>query len=216
MILEEARSKNPISGCHINRNHFDLNYLLFADDILLFSTTDIGKIQNLRIIISSFKKASGLKISLQKSSLAGINVTSNFIQQVKGIWDCSISGLPFFYLGMPLGGNPKTAAFWYPIIEKIEKKFVAWKYSYILKREGEEGRLTLVQVVLSNLPTYYVSLFQAPICVCKTIKKPMRDFLWEGTKKNGASHLVRWDIVIAPKSIGGLGSKKLKLPIWPY
>lgn len=63
MILEEARSKNPISGCHINRNHFDLNYLLFANDILLFSTADIGKIQNLRIIISSFKKASGLKIS---------------------------------------------------------------------------------------------------------------------------------------------------------
>lgn len=115
--------------------------------------------------------------------------------------------LPLSYLGMPLGGNPKAASFWQPIIEKIDKKFDAWKYSYISKG----GRLTLLQAVLSNLPTYYLSLFQAPTVVCKTIERLMRDFLWEGTEKSGASHLVRWDITTSPKHIGGLG---IELPIW--
>lgn len=85
MILEEVSSKNLISGCHINQNRFTLNHLLFTDDILLFSEANIDKIRNLQLAITSFEKASGLKINLQKSAFSGINISSDFIQQVKDI-----------------------------------------------------------------------------------------------------------------------------------
>lgn len=63
--------------------------------------------------------------------------------------------------------------FWDPIIEHIDRKFSCWQYSYISKG----GRLTLIQVVLNSLPTYYLSLFKAPVAISKLIEKKMRKFL---------------------------------------
>uniref|UniRef100_A0A7N2LG27 COP9 signalosome complex subunit 8 n=1 Tax=Quercus lobata TaxID=97700 RepID=A0A7N2LG27_QUELO len=58
---------------------------------------------------------------------------------------------------------------------------------------------------LSNLPTYYLSLFTIPSHVANKIEKIQRDFLWGDSKL----HLVGWDKVCAPKANGGLGIRKL-------
>ena len=43
-------------------------------------------------------------------------------------------------------------------------------------------------VTLSGIPVYFFSLFKAPSSICKSIKKLMRDFLWEGIdEKEGIS-----------------------------
>ena len=42
------------------------------------------------------------------------------------------------------------------------------------------GRLTLIKSTLSNIPTYYLSLFQIPVRMAKKIEKIQRDFLWGG------------------------------------
>ena len=39
-----------------------------------------------------------------------------------------------------------------------------------------EGRLTLINSTLSNLPTYYLSLFPIPLSVANRIEKLQRDF----------------------------------------
>lgn len=62
---------------------------------------------------------------------------------------------------MPLGGNPKVSSFWDPVVEKIDKKLSSWRFSYLSKG----GRLTLAKAVLSNLPTYFLSTFKAPMKV---------------------------------------------------
>lgn len=166
-----------------------------------FFVNDKVSLQNLRYIVKSFEMASGLKINLHKSALASINVNEASFQMAKNIWDCSITSIPIDYLGMPLGGSPKSESFWNPIIECIDRKLHSWQHSYISKG----GRLTLIQVVLSNLPTYYLSLFRAPVAVCKSIERKWRNFLWEGTDDKGGSHLVRWDIITCLKNKGGLG-----------
>lgn len=71
--------------------------------------------------------------------------------------------------------------------------------------------MTLIQAVLSNLPTYYLSLFKAPISVYKIIEQKMRKFLWEDTNDRGGSHLVRWDLITRPKEVGGLGIDKVNI-----
>ena len=67
------------------------------------------------------------------------------------------------------------------------------------------GRLTLLKSTLSNLPTYYLSLFTIPSHVANKLEKIQRDFLWGDSKL----HLVGWDKVCALKVNGGLGIRKL-------
>lgn len=69
--------------------------------------------------------------------------------------NCKVEHLPFMYLGLPLGGCPKKVAFWQPMIDKVHKKLDKWRHFNL----SRGGRATLCKSVLSNLPTYYMSLF---------------------------------------------------------
>lgn len=199
--LDAAYNKGLIEGFRIRDNGTHISHLLFADDILLLSSPDERKFRNLHLILKSFEQASGLNINLNKSSISGINVSHDELHYLAGIWSCPIQALPSSYLGMPLGGNPRSESFWAAIIERVDRKLEGWNYSHISKG----GRLTLVQSVLSSLPTYYLSIFKPPAHVSKILERKMRNFLWEGMGEKGFSHLIRWDITTLPKELGGLG-----------
>lgn len=63
---------------------------------------------------------------------------------------------------------------------------------------------------LSNLPTYFLSIFKAPCKVIKTIEKMRRDFLWEpGYSKK--DHLLKWETVCKLVDMGGLGLGNLAI-----
>lgn len=72
-------------------------------------------------------------------------------------------------------------------------------------------RLTLINSVLDNLPTYLMSLFPIPGKVLKQIDKYRRNFLWEGNSKSHKFHLVKWKKVTQPKFQGGLGIRDLRI-----
>ena len=57
-------------------------------------------------------------------------------------------------------------------MEKIECKLAVWKRMYLSKG----GRVTLIKSILSNLPTYFLSLFPIPVFVAILIEKLQRDF----------------------------------------
>ena len=75
------------------------------------------------------------------------------------MWDlsvtCMASSLPIKYLGLPLGASFKAKSIWDDIIEKIRASFGWWKQLYLSKG----GRIILIKSTLSNLPTYFMSLF---------------------------------------------------------
>jgi len=77
------------------------------------------------------------------------------------------------YLGMPLGPSYKAKSIWDGIMEKMECRLASWKMMYLSKG----GRVTLIKSTLSNLPTYYLSLFLIPACVANCIEKLQQDFL---------------------------------------
>ena len=100
-----------------------------------------------------------------------------------------------------IGGVPQVFYVWNPILEKIERELAGWKKMYLSKG----GRLMLLKSTLSNLPTYFLSLFTIPTHVANKIERLQRDFLWGDSK----THLVGWDKVCAPLKNGGLGVRKL-------
>lgn len=132
-------------------------------------------------------------------------VSNERIVCVASKWSCPVQSLPIHYLETPLGGKPSSEAFWDPMVNNIQRKLKKWKFSIISKG----GRLTLLQALLNNRPTYMLAVFKAPMTVCKKIEKIFRQFLWSGSLYPKSLPLVRWDIVSTPKESGGLGIFKV-------
>jgi hypothetical protein len=70
---------------------------------------------------------------------------------------------------------------------------------------SEGGRITLIKSTLSNLRTYFLSLFPLTAGVANDIEKLPGDFLPSGIGEEFKYHLVRWSKVCFPISKGGLG-----------
>ena len=153
-----------------------------------------------------FGAVSGLKINLTKSLLLGMGVDDVFLTSLAELVGCEVGDWPTTYLGLPLGGNPCSRSFWEPVITKVAKRLDGWKGVFLSKR----GRLTLIEFVLSAIPTYFLSLFQMPTRVIKELEKIMRLFLWKKPDGDGGDHLIAWKMVVRPKNKGGLGIGRLK------
>jgi hypothetical protein len=128
------------------------------------------------------------------------------IEELADILGCKTSKLPMKYLGLPLGARFKAKEIWNPIVEKMERRLAGWKRIYLSKG----GRLTLIKSTLSNLPTYFLSLFPIPADVANRIEKIQRNFLWGTTEEVAKFHLVKWNKVCSPLSHGGLAIKNLR------
>lgn len=72
------------------------------------------------------------------------------------------------------------------------------------------GKITLIQATLTNLPTYYLSIYRMPTKVTENLDKLIRSFLWEGNKDGPGLHHVKWENLLNPMKEGGLGFYSLK------
>ncbi|RVW33932.1 putative ribonuclease H protein [Vitis vinifera] len=126
-----------------------------------------------------------LRVNLEKSELIPVGRVEN-VDELADEFGYRVGKLPSTYLGMPLGAPFKSVAAWDGIEERFRKKLAMWKHQYISKG----GRITLVRSTLSNLPIYFMSIFQMPRVVRIRLEKIQRDFLWGGGTLEQKPHLV--------------------------
>lgn len=77
------------------------------------------------------------------------------LEEITGVLSCSIGLFPTTYVGLPLGAKLKSNGIWNAIIEKLEKRLANWQIQYL----SMSGRLTLINSVLNNMLTHYMTLF---------------------------------------------------------
>ena len=188
-LLSRARDGGFILGYDIGETKFLLiSHLLFANDTLILCDFDSDQLWHLKGVFVWFQAASGLKINLGKSELVPVGNVTN-VMELAAVSGCKVDALPIIYLGLPLGSSFKDKTIWNCIIEKMEKRLAGWKRMYLSKGR----RITLIKCTLSNLSTYYLSLFPIPVGVACRIEMIQRDFLWEGMDGEFKYHLVSWD-----------------------
>jgi exonuclease III len=182
-----------------------VSHLLFADDTLIFCDANPSKIEHLGCVLTWFEAISGLKINLGKSEMVPVGEVPN-MEELVCILGCKQGLLPIKYLGLPLGAKFKETTIWNPILEKMERRLAGWKRLYLSKG----AKVTLIKSTLSNLPTYYLSLFPIPTAVAYRLEKLQRDFLWSGLGEEFKYHLVSWTKICEPLYSGGLAIRNLR------
>lgn len=73
------------------------------------------------------------------------------------------------------------------------------------------GRTQLIRSVLSNLPTYFLSLFRIPDVVAKRSICMQKRFFWGGNDEVRKLVTVSWKSMEALKEFGGLGLTNIHL-----
>jgi hypothetical protein len=78
-------------------------------------------------------------------------------------------------------------------------RLASWKIIYLSKG----GRVTLIKNTVSNLSTYYMSLFPPTWGVANHIDKIQQYFLWGWLSEEFKFHPVSWSKVCSPIVEGG-------------
>jgi hypothetical protein len=66
--------------------------------------------------------ASGLKVNFWKSGLCGVNVSPTFLETACDFLNCQLGSIPFKYLWLHIGANPKSESTWDPLLDHLQKR----------------------------------------------------------------------------------------------
>ena len=107
--------------------------------------------------------------------------------------NCKVGQVPFLYLGLSIGGDPRRLAFWDPVLHTMKSRLSAWKTCFL----SFGGRLTLLKSVLTSLPVYALSFFKAPSSIISSIESLFNFFFffWGGGEDQMETPWGGWNIV---------------------
>ena len=205
-LMREAVNKTLFKCFLVGKNNEPVNILQYADDTIFFGEATMENVKVIKSVLRCFELASGLKINFAKSRFGAIWKSEQWCKEVAEFLNCSLLSMPFSYLGIPIGANPRRREVWDLIIRKCESKLSRWKQKHI----SMGGRVTLINAVLTALPIYFFSFFRTPSKVIQQLVNIQRKFLWGGVSEQRRIAWVKWKTVCLPKEKGGLGIKDLR------
>lgn len=159
MLMKAVVDANMFSGYKIGRtSDICLTHLQFVDDTLIIGEKNWLNVRTMRSVLLLFEKISWLNVNFHKSMLTGVNVSDSWLTEAALVMNCRRGTIPFVYLGLPIGGDPRKLSFWKPVVDRIVSRLSLWSNKFL----SFGGRLVLLKYVLSSIPVYFLSFFKAP------------------------------------------------------
>lgn len=158
-----------------------------ADDTIIFGNYEIRQAMERKSRLCCFEMWSGLRINFNKISLIHLGEDNLTSQIISVIFSCRVDTLPIRYLGYPLRQGRLSKQDWDPLLDHLERRLEGWKGKYLFLA----GRIILINVVLSAIPLYFMSVAYLPYWVINKIDSISRRFLWQRVGENANKfHLV--------------------------
>ena len=101
-----------------------------------------------------------------------LNLSEDQAQNLASTFGCKLGGLPFTYLGLPLGTSKPKIIDLMPLVDKTERRLTS-----ISSMLNQASRLQLVNSVLSSLPTYTMCSIKVPKGILDQIDRARKHFL---------------------------------------
>uniref|UniRef100_A0A452YCL7 Reverse transcriptase domain-containing protein n=3 Tax=Aegilops tauschii subsp. strangulata TaxID=200361 RepID=A0A452YCL7_AEGTS len=197
----ELGQLDPIPG-----RDLALRVSLYADDVIIFANPVKEEIDTLMSIIHDFGLASGLKVNLQKSSVAAIRCDQINLQQVLQSFGGQQARFPLRCLGLPVTISRLRIVHLQFILDRIRAR-LGWKGRLLTIA----GRRVLVRSVLSALSTFALTVLKVPKKLLAEVDKIRRRLLWAQDEAiSGGKCKVSWPEVCTPIDNGGLGISNLQ------
>ncbi|KAL9673455.1 hypothetical protein QQ045_029713 [Rhodiola kirilowii] len=191
---------------HPKCHRIKLSHIMFADDLILFSSGRNSAVEAILKVVSKFLECSGLSINCQKSNLFLGGMSEAKVAWVEGIIGTKASSLPIRYLGLPLTSRSLSRKDCDILIEKISSRLKCWSNRFL----SRAGRRVLVASVLQAMVFYWARVCILPKTVIHAVNAACARFLWCGSSDQKGSHLVKWEVVCRDKVEGGLGLKNIE------
>lgn len=155
-LIQQAQSNGLIS--HPLEVQGNTPTLQYADETLILLKGTVQQATVLREILDAFAGFSGLKINYHKSTFVPIHMSQEDAHIAADTLQCPISSLPSNYLGLPLSTNKIPHSLLQPIIDKVDRRLASWIPGLL----SWGGRVTMINTMLSAIPTYYMSCLKWP------------------------------------------------------
>ncbi|KAL8140429.1 LOW QUALITY PROTEIN: hypothetical protein V2J09_006450 [Rumex salicifolius] len=111
-----------------------------------------------------------------------------------------------FYLGIPLLNKAMNVGTFEPLIQSMHARLSGWKGKLL----SMSGRVTLARSVLNAILVYTMASFALPRSICDRLDRVTQNFIWGSFGDERRMHLLPWEEICKPRSLGGLGLKRMK------
>ncbi|XP_010446110.1 PREDICTED: uncharacterized protein LOC104728885 [Camelina sativa] len=142
-LLDKAAGARRF-GYHPRCKNLGLTYLSFANDLMVLSDGKERYVEGIVAVFDEFVKLSGLKISMEKSTLFLAGVPASTADQISTWFSFAHGQFPIRYLGLPLITKKLTNADLAPLLEQLQQRIGSWT----VRTLSFAGRLNLISSVL--------------------------------------------------------------------
>lgn len=177
-----------------------LNYLIQADDIIIFYAAKKKKIALIINILKSCENQSGQEINKDKSYFYMMrNVGEALIKEMKEATGFVRCNFPIMYLGFPINHGKMKKSHFDEVFKKIQNKTQVWKGKFL----SFDGKTVLINHVLQSVHVHLLLILVPPKCVIKDIHRIFVFFLQFQRRLQGKA-LDSSDDICLSKEEGGL------------
>lgn len=199
-VVEKKFKFHP--GC----KSLSLTHLCFDDDLMVFVEGSKKSIEGALSVFEVFESWSGLRISLEKSTIFMAGVAEEEKCSILTNFPFEKGDLPVKYLGLPLMTKCMRREDYLPLMEKIRSTIVSWTCRFL----SYAGRLQQINSVLLSIVNFWSGVFRLPSACVKEVEQLCAAFLWTGPSLKTTGAKLAWNEICCRKNEGGLGIRNLK------
>nr|KYP39936.1 hypothetical protein KK1_038744 [Cajanus cajan] len=115
-MIREVEKKNLFRGLKVGNDQVDISIVQYADDTVFLGKASLENVVVIKSILQCFEVVSRLKVNFFKSYFGATGVDRNLVESFAHLLNRKLLQLPFTYLGLPIGANPRRIETWKPIL----------------------------------------------------------------------------------------------------
>jgi ribonuclease HI len=207
-LLHNEVATDGIEPVRVCRNAPGISHLLFADDSLLFFKAQTEQAHRIKEVLDIYASSTGQLINPSKCSIIfGNSCSVEQREEVKSILQVTTEAFETKYLGLPTPEGRMNQGKFQSLQAKLAKCLVEWDDNH----KSQAAKEILIKAIAQAIPVYVMSVFKLPFGLCDELTKMIRRYFWGAENGRRKTHWVAWDIMLRPKSYGGVGFRDMRL-----